>query len=201
MGPRERVVSSGTGCVCNQHGAWVGQGNTCGPPAPHSHPQYADLRPGEEHSSLSKWLRLCSAFWATLYVVNSHKKWIPLFSEALFFSLNNIPKDRSCKRQSRWPLMHLGAEKASATPYLPADHHPLLSDSSAPWICCSSHHLGWTQESSQSAPLNLFLISAWNRFTSKDQSPQVGCDKGQRDSRVWRVKQLLLTLGGEGCGG
>lgn len=84
---RERVVSSGTGCVCNQHGAWVGQGNTCGPPAPHSHPQYADLRPGEEHSSLSKWLRLCSAFWATLYVVNAHKKWIPLFSEALFFSL------------------------------------------------------------------------------------------------------------------
>ena len=55
---------------------------------------------------------LSSILGNTLYVANSHEKWIPLFSEALFFSLNNIPKDQSCKRQSRWPLMHLGAEKA-----------------------------------------------------------------------------------------
>ena len=96
------------------------------------------------------------------------------------------------------------APRRPATPYLPSDHHPLPADrflppgSAVPATTWSGLR---TVVRTQSTPLNLFLICSCNRFTSKDQSPQIGCDKGQRDSRVWRVKQLLLALGGEGCGG
>lgn len=62
-GPRERAVSHGAGYACNKHAnsGW-GKAN---PVVSHSHHHYADLRPREEHSSLTKWLKLCPSFWAT----------------------------------------------------------------------------------------------------------------------------------------
>lgn len=90
---QERAVSSGAGYVCNQHGARLGQGDPCGPrpTLPSSTCRFKAQRSAQFAKQMAE--TLPSILGNTLYVVNSHEKQIPLFREALFFSLNNILKD------------------------------------------------------------------------------------------------------------
>lgn len=110
-GPRERAVSQGSSHVRNKHVSpgW-GREALWSP----SHHQYADLRPREQHSLPSKWLKLCPSFWAThsMQPILMRNEFISSVGEALFFSLSTILKDQPCKRQTgscprswawRWP--------------------------------------------------------------------------------------------------